>query len=150
MAVNRKERNIKRIDIHFSFDRMIIAEKLKGIFMSTIRQILTADGKVKQGIPLVSQQPYLKRSLLFEGKEKETMTQFAPPICISCKHYHYARNRNRMPDTRTCKAFPDGIPKQVYYMEHDHRQPFKGDRGIVYEENPDWKKEFESRKGDET
>lgn len=70
------------------------------------------------------------------------MTQQAPPICFTCKHYHYARNRKRMPSDRTCKAYPDGIPKAIYYSDADHHKPYAGDRGIRYEENPNWQEEF--------
>jgi hypothetical protein len=32
-----------------------------------------------------------------------------------------------------CDAFPKGIPYQISAEEHDHRLPFKGDRGVRYE-----------------
>jgi hypothetical protein len=33
----------------------------------------------------------------------------------------------------TCKAFPNGIPKQLLSGELQHRTPFQGDSGIMYE-----------------
>lgn len=62
------------------------------------------------------------------------------PQCRDCVHY-------RGPDfdaKRTakgtvlmawlaCDAFPKGIPYQISAGEHDHRLPFKGDRGVRYE-----------------
>jgi hypothetical protein len=39
-----------------------------------------------------------------------------------------------------CDAFPRGIPVEICTGEHDHRLPFKGDRGVRYEpriETPD-------------
>ncbi len=44
--------------------------------------------------------------------------------CIMCKHY-------RLP--QTCEAFPDGIPKEIFTCEHDHREPYPGDNGIRFE-----------------
>ncbi len=46
-------------------------------------------------------------------------------LCLFCKHY-----RNKV----TCDAYPDGIPKEIRHFEVDHRQGYKGDNGIQYEE----------------
>lgn len=32
----------------------------------------------------------------------------------------------------TCKAFPKGIPEEIISGKHDHRKPFRGDKGILY------------------
>lgn len=50
--------------------------------------------------------------------------------CLSCKHYT---------GDRFCKAFPletDGIPEPIFLGEHDHRKPYKGDKGIHWEPAP--------------
>jgi hypothetical protein len=48
------------------------------------------------------------------------------PICLQCRHL--------APDgPMKCTAFPRGIPNPILFMEHDHRQPYKGDHGIRYE-----------------
>ena len=31
-----------------------------------------------------------------------------------------------------CNAFPKGVPSKILQNEHDHRQPFKGDNGILF------------------
>jgi hypothetical protein len=47
----------------------------------------------------------------------------AVSLCAMCKHRR---------DERTCDAFPDGIPTEVYF-EYDHRLPYPGDHGIRFE-----------------
>ena len=49
--------------------------------------------------------------------------------CISCKHYLMAVE---------CRAFPAGIPIEIFTGEYDHTKPFAGDGGIMFEPfNPD-------------
>lgn len=55
--------------------------------------------------------------------------QFVPAICVYCKHF----DRNKDTESLTCKAFPGGIPVAILHSEHDHRQPFLNDSGIVFE-----------------
>lgn len=45
--------------------------------------------------------------------------------CSSCKHI--------LPGCK-CKAFPDGIFNAILTGSHDHRTPYKGDNGILYEQ----------------
>ena len=45
--------------------------------------------------------------------------------CNECIHFHL--------NTGKCDAFPTGIPKEVILGMHDHRFPFKGDNGILFE-----------------
>ena len=33
----------------------------------------------------------------------------------------------------SCEAFPEGIPMEIFTGEHDHTEPFKGDKGIRFE-----------------
>lgn len=44
--------------------------------------------------------------------------------CHTCKHYN---------KDLTCKAFPDRIPHDILTGKHNHKTPFEGDGGIVYE-----------------
>ena len=48
--------------------------------------------------------------------------------CLSCKNYIVS---NDMSDK--CKAFPDGIPLEVFREEVDHTKPYNGDNGIQFE-----------------
>lgn len=56
------------------------------------------------------------------------MTTGPRPMCMGCRHYH-----DRNDEGLTCDAFPNGIPAPIYMSEHDHRRPFKGDRGIRFD-----------------
>lgn len=47
-------------------------------------------------------------------------------ICARCKHLKSSTDR-------TCKAFPKGIPSQIWNGENDHTKPFKGDSGTRFE-----------------
>jgi len=49
--------------------------------------------------------------------------------CLSCKHFR---------DTPiTCDAYPKGIPSKIITGDHDHTKPFKGDKGILFEDEKD-------------
>ncbi len=45
------------------------------------------------------------------------------PLCCLCKH-----ERNG----RTCAAFPEGIPEDIWAGWHDHREPYPDDKGILF------------------
>lgn len=48
------------------------------------------------------------------------------PMCIYCKHRHDL--------TVKCDAYPDGIPKEIFFTsEVDHRESYEGDNGIQFE-----------------
>lgn len=47
-------------------------------------------------------------------------------VCQPCKHY------SRESLDRNCKAFPDGIPMEIWTGKNDHKKPFKGDHGIQF------------------
>ena len=49
------------------------------------------------------------------------------PQCTKCKHL-----RRDAKQKGTCDAFPKGIPWEIISNEHDHRKPFKGDKGIRF------------------
>lgn len=53
------------------------------------------------------------------------------PQCTSCKHLD--RDTIRSIKSTSCKAFPNGIPMEVWDYKHDHTQPYPGDNGILFE-----------------
>lgn len=51
-------------------------------------------------------------------------------VCTWCRHL-----RDDGAD-RTCDAFPNGVPMEIWMGQNDHRAPFPGDGGIVFEPIP--------------
>lgn len=51
-------------------------------------------------------------------------------ICIGCKHYG-----SRKDEKAVCKAFPKGIPLEIWNGKVDHFNSYPEDNGIVYEED---------------
>jgi hypothetical protein len=48
--------------------------------------------------------------------------------CVGCIHYLGAK---------TCEAYPEEIPDEIYIEGFDHREPFKDDNGIRWEPVPE-------------
>lgn len=46
-------------------------------------------------------------------------------MCVSCKH--------KFSTGGFCTAFPQGIPLVILRREFDHRYPYPGDNGIMFE-----------------
>ena len=46
------------------------------------------------------------------------------PMCDVC---------DRRTGTFRCAAFPNGIPHPILLSEHDHREPYQGDRGLRFQ-----------------
>ena len=47
----------------------------------------------------------------------------SPPICVKCE---------RLIAPFRCEPFPDGIPRPILDLEHDHRKPYRGDNGLTF------------------
>lgn len=47
-------------------------------------------------------------------------------LCLGCRHLSDDRNW-------ICKAFRQGIPDDILTEEHNHRTPYPGDNGIMFE-----------------
>ena len=65
---------------------------------------------------------------LFQGiiaENRDHPPKSANPICNTCKH--------RPKGAVTCRAFPQGIPKDILFRRADHTKPYPGDNGIQYE-----------------
>jgi hypothetical protein len=58
--------------------------------------------------------------------------------CLYCRHLDQATRT-------TCRAFPRGIPDAFMANAADHRQPWRGDRGVRFEPRPDVEGEITER-----
>jgi hypothetical protein len=54
--------------------------------------------------------------------------QIATPLCIGCVHYFEG--------TSECAAFPQGIPADIWFEGVDHLESIEGDRGIIFQPDP--------------
>ena len=51
-------------------------------------------------------------------------------VCAFCKHEYQGLPSH----VHCCDAFPDGIPDDIWLGKNNHRQPYPGDHGILFEE----------------
>ncbi len=49
--------------------------------------------------------------------------------CEGCQHFRGFKKGLKFP---VCTAYSKGIPIEISMGEHDHRKPFKGDKGIRF------------------
>jgi hypothetical protein len=62
------------------------------------------------------------------------MSRILLPQCGWCKHFHSHKAFSM--ENKTCEAFPEGIPEDIYENYFDHRVPYQygDDHGIQFEE----------------
>ena len=53
--------------------------------------------------------------------------------CVDCKHYLGKKENSK----HYCKAFPEGIPSDVFWSKITHDKPIEGDHNILYEKIED-------------
>lgn len=58
--------------------------------------------------------------------DKSLLVPVYSPVCAFCKHLI-------IDEPRSCAAFKE-IPLEIWLGEKDHRQPYPGDNGIIFEE----------------
>lgn len=61
----------------------------------------------------------------------------ALPQCTGCRHALAAGRAPTGQIIARCRAFPDGIPDEIYSNRVRHTRPYPGDRGIRYEPRAD-------------
>ena len=62
------------------------------------------------------------------------------PICTFCARIRgFPRQHSAaFPDgIQQCAAFPNGIPDEIWEGRNDHRQPYPGDNGLIFELAPE-------------
>jgi hypothetical protein len=70
--------------------------------------------------------------------DSELLKVMVSPFCLFCKRW------DPQIDENVCEAFPEGIPELIWEGKFDHREPFDGDSGILFEaRNEKYKKSFE-------
>jgi len=57
--------------------------------------------------------------------DRELNIKIYSPTCFYCKYLISLENR-------TCEAFPNRIPIEIWNGDNDHIKPYKGDNGIQF------------------
>ena len=54
-------------------------------------------------------------------------------VCSRCRHYRPNDFDIEKGIVGTCKAFPKGIPDDIWLGKDNHRKPYRGDNDIQFE-----------------
>jgi len=65
-----------------------------------------------------------RRSDIGRGSPSWLVPKTHVSICLACARYH---------DDGTCDVYPDGIPDGILKYLWDHRTPYAGDSGILFQ-----------------
>jgi hypothetical protein len=57
--------------------------------------------------------------------DKEVNRTVYPKECMFCRHLSFM--------DEACKAFPNGIPEDIWEGRVSHKKPYKNDHGIMFE-----------------
>lgn len=49
-------------------------------------------------------------------------------LCLACTRFTHNEE-----GLEVCEAYPDGIPEEILLGAVDHREPYDGDQGILFE-----------------
>jgi hypothetical protein len=52
-------------------------------------------------------------------------------VCTKCKHLNVSSAMNT--GWPNCRAFKNGIPKEIWYGKNKHTQPYPNDHGIQFD-----------------
>jgi hypothetical protein len=63
------------------------------------------------------------------------MASGRPNLCLSCFWLDRTSTQQSIlseGETPNCRAFPEGIPSDIWYGGYDHRELYPGDEGVTY------------------
>jgi hypothetical protein len=66
--------------------------------------------------------------------------------CMHCTRFDLTDEDS---DEVKCEAFPDGIPDEIFFGENLHKEPYPGDKGLMFEEEDETKREVAGAEGEE-
>jgi len=67
-----------------------------------------------------------------KGMDDSEFDYWFSDVCSHCKHYD-VENSKPESNGNVCKAFPEGIPDEIWLGKNDHTKPYEGDHGILFD-----------------
>ncbi len=65
----------------------------------------------------------------YDGDDWRLMRTIYSPVCSFCRNVIGGDITSRR-----CKAFPDGIPNSIWLGRNNHKTPYPGDKGYLFDE----------------